>query len=276
MGAAIKSEVRKIFTTRLWWGLAVALAVLAALISAGFAALVGLDGGAEGGPEGGDNPFASMTIGTAQLIYNAGLIQNMTTLLPLAFGVLLITSEYRHKTISATLLATPKRTIVLLSKVVAVAVIGAVYAVIHSVSSIIGGGLVLTLVKNEPTLLGEPEVWRSLGVGVLAFILWTLLGFGFGMLVRNQIAAVLVAVGVGFIAHIALNIIFGVLEWTTAAKFIPGNLTAAMLVSSDPMAGGSSGSSPYLTWWVAGLVLAAYALAMAAAGAWRMSKQDIS
>ncbi|MFC7487758.1 ABC transporter permease subunit [Knoellia sp. CPCC 206453] len=274
MGNAIKSEIRKIFTTRLWWGLAIGLAILAALISAGFAALVGVEGA--GGPDDGNNPFGSMTIGTAQLIYNAGLIQNLTTLLPLALGVLLITSEYRHKTISSTLLATPKRSVVLLSKIAAVAVIGAVYAVIHAASSILGGALILTLVKNQPTMLGEPEVWRSLGVGVIAFILWILLGFGFGMLVRNQIAAVLLAVGVGFVAHIALNIIFGVLEWTTAAKFIPGNLTASMLVQSDPVAGGSSGPQPYFTWWVAGLILAGYALAMSIAGAWRMSRQDIS
>lgn len=274
MGSAIKSEIRKIFTTRLWWGMAIALAVLAALISAGFAALVGLEGAT--GPDEANNPFMTMTVGTAQLIYNAGLIQNLTTLIPLALGVLLITTEYRHKTITATLLATPGRTVVLFAKIAAVAVIGAVYAVIHAAASLLGGGLVLSLVKNQPTLLGEPEVWRSLGVGVIAFILWTLLGFGFGMLVQNQIAAVLVAVGVGFIAHIALNIIFGVLEWTTASKFIPGNLTTSMLVQSDPVAGGSTGPNPYFTWWVAALILTGYALVMSIAGAWRMSRQDIS
>ena len=101
MIAATRSEVRKIFTTRLWWGMAIGMAILAALISMGFAALVGTNMGDDPSADTG-NPFATLTIGTAQLIYNAGLIQNMTTLFP-GLGVLLITTEYRHKTITAIL-----------------------------------------------------------------------------------------------------------------------------------------------------------------------------
>ena len=120
MIAATRSEVRKIFTTRLWWGMAIGMAILAALISMGFAALVGTTMGDDPAADTG-NPFATLTIGTAQLIYNAGLIQNMTTLFPLALGVLLITTEYRHKTITATFLSTPNRWVVLISKLIAVA-----------------------------------------------------------------------------------------------------------------------------------------------------------
>lgn len=272
---AIKSEVLKIFTTRLWWGMAIGMALLAFGISAGFAALIGLDTGGTA-EEQAANPFAHLTVGTAQLIYNAGLVQNMTTLFPLALGVLLITSEYRHKTISATFLATPKRIVVLTSKVAAVAVIGAVYAVVHAVFSVGGGALVLSTAKHEPLFLGEPKVWESLGIGILAFIIWMLLGFGFGMLVRNQIAAVLIAVGVSFIAHIALNIIFSVLSWTTAAKFLPGNLTTAMLVTSDPTNGGAGTTQPYFTWWVAALILTGYAAILAGAGTYLTAKRDIT
>ena len=74
MTGAIRSEIRKVFTTRLWWGLALGMAVLAALISLGFAALVG-NSAMTGGDTSQGNPFARMTVGTAQLIYNAGLVQ---------------------------------------------------------------------------------------------------------------------------------------------------------------------------------------------------------
>ncbi len=279
MIGAIRSEIRKVFTTRLWWGLAIGMAVLAALIAMGFAALVGSqDMG--GGPEGAGNPFAVMSIGTAQLVYNAGLVQSMTTLFPLALGVLLITSEYRHKTISATFLSTPNRWTVLLSKMVAVGVIGTVYAVVHAAASLAGAVPILTLVKDVPTFLGEGEVWKSLGIGIIAFVVWTLFGFGFGMLIRNQIAAVLIAVGVAFVAQIALNIIFSVKEWWSAMKWIPGNLTSNMLITSDPTAGQATNpamaASSFGHWWQAALVLAAYAAVLALVGTFLTTRRDIS
>lgn len=280
MTGAIISEIRKIFSTRLWWGMALGMAVLAFGVSMGFAALVGLDTGSGGpGAEQG-NPFARMTVGTAQLIYNAGLVQNMTTLIPLALGVLLITTEYRHKTISATFLSTPNRWTVLVSKMIAVAVIGAVYAVVHAAASVAGGALILSLVKHQPTLLGDSEVLSSLGIGVIAFIVWTLFGFGFGMLVRNQVAAVLIAVGVGFIAHLALNIVFSIKHWYTAMKFIPGNLTSNMLVTSDPTAGQqvdpAAAAQYWDHWWQAALILAAYSIALAVVGSILTTRRDVT
>lgn len=280
MVGAVRSEIRKVFTTRLWWGMALGMAVLAAGISAGFAALVGLDtgqgqGGGGGGSDG--NPFAKMTVGTAQLIYNAGLVQSLTTLFPLALGVLLITGEYRHKTISATFLSTPRRWVVLVSKSIAVVVIGVVYAVVHAAASVGGGVLVLAGVKHVDTMLGNAEVWKSLGIGIVAFIIWTMFGFGFGMLVRNQIAAVLIAVGAAFFVQIALNILFAVKHWTTAAKFMPGNLTSGMLITSDPTAGSGQGSaSPYFNWWTSALVMIGYAAFLAVLGSVLTSRRDVT
>lgn len=276
MLGAVRAELRKVFTTRLWWGMALGMMGLAAAISAGFAALLGSTFAQN--PTTGVNPFAEMTTGTAQLIYNAGLVQNFTTLFPLALGVLLITTEFRHQTITATFLSTPRRWVVLVSKMVAVGVIGVVYAIAHAAASVVGGAGVIVLAKDAPTLLGEPEIWQSLGTGVVAFVVWTLLGFGFGMLVRNQVAAVLVAVGAALIGQIALNIIFSVTEWFTAATFLPGNLTTGMLVTSDPTAGqGAAGPQIYFDqWWVSALVLVGYALALAIGGAALTARRDIT
>lgn len=277
MRGAIRSEVRKIFSTRLWWGMALGMALLAAGISAGFSALVGTTFG-EGPNADAGNPFAQMTIGTAQLIYNAGLVQTFTTLFPLSLGVMLITTEYRHQTITATFLSTPRRWVVLVSKMVAVAVIAVVYAVVHAASSIAGGVAVLTLAKHTDTLLGEPQVWQSIGTGAVAFVVWTLLGFGFGMLVRNQIAAVLIAVGFTLVGQIALNIIFAVTQWYEAAKFLPGNLTSGMLITSDPTGGQADPStSVYFDhWWVSAIILSMYAVALAVAGAVLTTRRDVA
>lgn len=278
MIGAIRSEIRKVFTTRLWWGMGLGMALLAALIAMGFAALLGNADFDDGSGSG--NPFAAMTVGTAQLIYNAGIIQQMTILFPLAMGVLLITGEYRHKTISATFLSTPNRWVVLVSKMVAVAVTGALYAVLHAAASVAGAAPIIKFVKNQPTLLAEPKIWESLGIGILAFIIWMLLGFSIGMLIRNQIAAVLIAVGATFIIQIALNIIFTVKEWYSAMKWIPGNLTSNMLITSDPLAGQTvnpqTQAQYFDHWWQAALVLIAYAAALSIIGAWLTTRRDVS
>ena len=275
MGGAIVSEIRKVFTTRLWWAMLLGMVVLAGLISLGFAALVGTEFGED--PSTGVNPFAEMNVGVAQLIYNAGLIQNFTTLFPLALGVLLITSEYRHQTITATFLSTPRRWVVLVSKSVAVILIGVVYAVGHATASVAGGAAMLAG-KGEPTLLGDGEVWRSLGIGVLAFVVWTMLGYGFGMLVRNQVAAVLIAVGASLIGQIALNIIFAIADWTWAARWLPGNLTGGMLITVDPTGGAADpAAQPYFDhWWLSALILIGYTAVLAIVGSVLTARRDIT
>ncbi len=279
MIGAISSEIRKVFTTRLWWGMALGMAFLAALVSMGFAALVG-NTAATGGDSAQGNPFAKMTVGTAQLIYNAGLVQSLTTLIPLALGTLLITSEYRHKTISSTFLSTPNRWVVMATKMVAVAVIGAVYAVVHAAASISGATPILAWVKHEPTFLNDAEVWKSLGIGIIAFVVWTLFGFGIGMLIRNQIAAVMVGVGLAFVVQIALNIIFSVKEWYSAMKWIPGNLTSNMLITSNPVEGQQVDQAQLAQywdhWWQAALVLLLYAAALAVGGAFLTTRRDVT
>lgn len=280
MIGAIRSEIRKVFTTRLWWGMGLGMAVLAALIAMGFAALLGnaqMSGGDNGGQ---GNPFARLTIGTAQLIYNAGIVQQMTLLFPLALGVMLITGEYRHKTISATFLSTPNRWVVMLSKAVAVATTGALYAVVHAAASIAGAAPIIKFVKHQPTLLTEPKVWQSLGLGIVAFVVWMLFGFGVGMLVRNQIAAVLIAVGLAFIVQLVLNILFTVKHWYSAMKWVPGNLTTNMLITSDPTQGQNvdpaSQAQYFAHWWQAGLVLIVYAAALAIVGALLTTRRDVA
>lgn len=279
MIGAIRSEIRKIFTTKLWWGMALGMAVLAALVAMGFAALVGTD--QVGGPaDDQGNPFARMTVGTAQIVYNAGMVQSLTTLFPLTLGILLITTEYRHRTITATFLAVPNRWTVMVSKMAAVAVIGAIYAVVHGLASIAGGASILALVKEEPTLLGDAEVQKSLAIAVVAFMVWTLFGFGIGMLIRNQIAAVLIAVALAFLVQLALNIVFSIQEWWSAMKWIPGNLTTNMLITSDPTAGQTTDpaavAQSFEHWWQAAAVLSAYAIVLAVLGAFLTTRRDVS
>ncbi|RLV50318.1 ABC transporter permease [Nocardioides mangrovicus] len=271
MGGAIRAEVRKIFTTRLWWGLLLGLILVSGGVSALFASLVGTT---VAGRNPASNPFLIMTEGTAQLIYAGGFVYNLTPLFPLALGVILITQEFRHQTISATFLARPRRVELLLAKVVAVVIIGVVYGIVHDLAA--GGfGTLVLAIKGEPTFLGSSATWQTFAISLLTFVLWALLGFGFGLLVRNQLAAVFLALGIAFIAHIALSIVFSILNWTTPPKFLPDNLSVGMLVTHDPT-GGAGGASPYFSLWVNAAVFLGYAVVLSGLGSWLLSRRDIS
>ena len=102
MRAAVRSELLKFFTTRVWWGMAIALFVAGAAFALLFGILFTSETLAEqaGGPGGlptGDD------LQVANSVYTAGL--TVGYLLMLCIGVLQIGTEYRHKTLSATFLA---------------------------------------------------------------------------------------------------------------------------------------------------------------------------
>ena len=129
-------------------------------------------------------------------------------------------------------------------------------------------------------MLNEPKVWQSLGIGIIAFIIWMLLGFSVGMLIRNQIAAVLLAVGATFVIQIALSIIFTVKEWYSAMKWIPGQLTTNMVITSNPLAGQSvdpkSAAQYFDHWWQAAIVLIVYAAVLSVTGAFLTTRRDVT
>ncbi|MEO3935965.1 ABC transporter permease subunit [Dermatophilaceae bacterium Soc4.6] len=272
MVGAVRSELRKIFTTRLWWGMLIGVVIVGAGLSAAFAGLVSNDPGAASDQGG----FGANTAATMQAVLSAGFIVfSLTALFPLALGIILITQEFRHKTFTATVLTTPRRSVVVVSKILAIVVIAAVYAVVYDIASVAGGAGVLKA-RGLNTFVTDPEVVKTLLLMVMAFVVWALLGFGFGILVRNQIAAVLAGVGVTLILQLALNIVFSIKGWETALKFVPGNLTGSMLITSDSGGlNGPAGPAPF-SWWASALILVGYAAVMTVVGSVITARRDIT
>ena len=268
MTNAIKAEFRKFFTTRMWWGLAIAMFVA----GAGLAVLFGF---LFTQPQSAADAANGIPTGTpeqiANSVYTGGL--QVGYLLTLVIGIMQIGSEYRHKTITSTFLGTPKRARVMGAKVIALLGIGAIYGLISLAGSIIAGAIVLSARGFEafPTA----GVFRTLALGLLVLGLWALIGLGAGILIPNQVAALLISVGVAWIIEPIAGVLLGLWDWghDHIVPYLPTQASAAMV---NGVQQGGQDAAPTLAWWGGALVLAAYAAVLAGIGSLRTIRSDIS
>lgn len=263
MTRAVRSELRKFFTTRLWWGMGIAILLAGAAFSALFAFVFTSDvSRQDGAPTGTATQIASS-------VYTGGL--SIGYLLLLTVGVLQIGAEYRHKTITSTFLATPRRLRAMLAKVVALVVIGALYGLVSLVGSVSVGATVLSLKGQDA--FPDSSILRTLALSLLVLGLWALIGLGIGILIPNQVAALLIGVGVAWIVEPLIGFAMSFWEFGRehVAQFLPSSATNAMVnaVTNNP-------NEVRLEWWGGALTLAAYALVLAGFGIWRTVRSDVS
>ncbi len=265
MTAAIRSEFLKFFTTRLWWGMAIGIFVAGGLFAGFFGWALTSEASRKrpGAPQGDATQIANT-------VYTSGM--GVGYLLLLTIGVLMIGAEYRHKTITSTFLATPKRLQAMLAKVVALLVIGALYGLISIVSSVGVGATVLKLAGHDP--FPSSEVFRTMALSLLVLGLWGLIGLGVGILIKNQVAALLIGIGVAWIVEPVAGLLLGFWDFGAEhiVKYLPSQATSAVVNSVTQ--GGPQVAR--LEWWAGALVLAAYAAVLAGFGIWRTLREDVS
>lgn len=269
LATATRSEVTKQFSTSMWWILAIVLVAYVGSSAGGIAALVGMQqSGALG-----DTEALPLTGDVTGLLYS--FASSLGYVFALLVGALMTTGEIRHKTLTPTFLAVPKRGRVLVAKVVVGMFIGLLYGVIALISTVGPVALILALF-GEDTALGEADTWAMFGRILLALVLWTIIGVGLGALVRNQIAAVVgILVFTQFIEPIlrmAASFIEGLGD---IADYLPG-------AASDTLVGASFldlASAPGATtpeWWVGGITLAVYAVVFLLLGWLTSWRRDVA
>jgi len=269
MGGAVKAEFRKFFSTRMWWGMAIgvflagaAFALLFALFVAGSRAQ---GGGGSGGPRfpGLDNTAMVSTV------YTSGL--GLAYLLTLVVGVMSIGSEYRHKTITSTFLSTPRRVRVMVAKVTSLLGIGAFYGLVFLIGSVGVGGTAIAIKGFSPVPETGP-IARALALSLLVLGLWSLVGLGAGILIPNQVAAILIAVGAAWIVEPLLGFLLGLFSWgQTIVPYMPSQATSAMVGQVN-----TSSTVHLLSWWAGALVLVAYAAVLAGIGSMLTVRRDVT
>lgn len=169
-------------------------------------------------------------------------------------GVLLITSEYRFGTIRPTYLFTPKRPLVLASKVAAGAIAGVIFGVIGEGLGFAIGEVILSA-RGIPIALGGPSIALLILGTIASTALFGAFGVGLGAIIQNQVGSIITLLAWGFVVD---NLLFGLVP--VVGRFTPTSasdgfvgLTSPHLLS--PIAGGL-----VLTGWAGVLVLTGLAL----------------
>lgn len=164
MTTLLKAELLKLRTTRTFAALAATAVTLSLLLVALTAAL-----------QDDSDPRTLFT-------------SDFTRFFILLLGAIGMTGEWRHRTITSTVLAAPDRLRLLVAKTLSYSVAGVVLSLVVSVAIMLAGTLILSG-RGEPTLdaAGLADVlWRNLAV---AAVLGPL-GVCIGALLRNQVATV--------------------------------------------------------------------------------------
>ena len=182
-------------------------------------------------------------------------------LVTLVIGVLIMTSEFRHQTVTASLLSSPRRAELINAKAVTAALVGLLFGaatmIIVVAIGTLSGAMQLNLINGDVAL-------RGFGL-LLTYPLYALIGVGIGaLLARNQpLAVILPVLWLLWLEGFSMSAVgHGLLLWsiggTAAALQNAGNLPQVLPI------------------WLGGGVLLAYALLFLISGAVRVSRADIS
>lgn len=280
MRAALISEYRKFVTTRMWWVLLLTMGLYMVFLAAVMAFSFAIDpsGGGMGmggnGEVGGGDASEQLTLSPVALALTVyTLAPTLGYVFPVIIGAMSVTGEFRHMTITPTLLAEPRRSVVLGAKLIASIPIGFLYGLAGTLSTVGTGAAVLALMGKDP-MLTDPEVLRTLAFGVVALTVWAMVGVGFGAALKNQVVAIVVVIAFTQLVEPILRVALGLIDATTGVpKWLPGAAGEAITGSSFYSV---TGLNDLLSRWQGLVVLVGYGLVLAAIGRFTTLRRDIT
>jgi ABC-2 type transport system permease protein len=251
MTRLVRAEFTKLATTRLVYGVAAVMAAFGVLTVVANATTAGQQGNP---PLSADN-FPMLVAAPVRHTLLAGAA--------LLLGILGMTGEFRHHTVTQTFLVTPDRGRVVAAKLVAYPLAAIVLALATlAVTAAVATGW-LAAKGITPSLL-DARLGRVVGVALLGAGLCGLVGVGVAALVRNQVAAL---VGVVVWVLLVEGLLMSLLNAPSLGKWLPSAAAKAAITSP----GGAQ-----LSRLAGTLLLVGYALALALVGTRLVVRRDIT
>jgi ABC-2 type transport system permease protein len=246
----IRAELVKLRTTRMFYGSAL---TALAFIPVSLALAIQTAG----------QPGGSPALNTSRGIRHVMSAASAGTTVVLIIGILVMAGEFRHNTATSTFLVNPDRKRVVGAKLAASTLVGAALAAVASILTVAIATPWLAT-KNVHVTVLSADVGLVLLGAMLATALNAMVGVGLGSLIRNQTAAVAVALVWGLIVEgILVNFVPEIGRW------LPGGAVTALTGYSTPNHG-------LLPMWGAALLLTGYGLALAGAGIRFIAHRDIT
>jgi hypothetical protein len=200
--ALLAAELLKVRTVRSTWGYALAVLALAGLVTAGTI-----------GSESDERRSEPSFQGDLLLDGSAP-----ATVVALLLGIILVTNEFRHGTITPSLLVTPRRARLLSAKLLAGAAAGAALAAI-AIAVIAVTAAIWLGILDVPIELGTAA--KAAGRGLVAAAVAGVLGAAVGGAVHAQVAALVGALVWIFVAEPLVWVLLGLLDVGGAADYAP-------------------------------------------------------
>jgi ABC-2 type transport system permease protein len=193
-------------------------------------------------------------------------IAGLAPLFALVIGVIGVTTEFRHGTITPTLLVEPVRTRLMAAKLAAEVIVGLAlgalcYGLCAAVIAVILSG------RGIATGMNTSDWIEAVIGGAFATMLYAAVGLGVGALLRNQVGAIVVVLAWVFVIENLLGIIPGGFGDGIKKYGLSGVGSSLARTASDA---NRIGQVP------AGLLLLGYALVLVIAGTVVVRQRDVS
>ncbi|WP_238016834.1 ABC transporter permease subunit [Dactylosporangium sp. AC04546] len=210
-------------------------------------------------------------------VYTSG--QFFGLMLVMLMAILLITNEFYHQTATATFLATPKRTKVIVAKLVTASIMGFGFWLLTTVISVIVGMLFFSS-EGVGNSLSHWTAQQAILLNLLVYVLWAIFGIGIGVLLRSQLGATITAAVVYTIGTYAALIVLALIheylikeDWVfESAVYIPP-LASQHVVGSLASQLGDTDLPPR---WAGAVVLIAWAVILGTIGTLITRKRDVA
>jgi ABC-2 type transport system permease protein len=196
---------------------------------------------------------------------NLATTAGFSTWFALLFGILLMTGEYRHGTITPTFLTSPRRERVLTAKVVVAALAGALLAALALLVAVAIG--IPWLSARDVSVSASDVMTNGLAL-LVSGAFWGALGVGVGALLRNQVLAVVLALVWVFLGEALVGGLFSLAGADAVANYLPQAALGA-LIGADV-----ADDAPHRL--VAGAVALAYVVGTALLAFFVTIKRDIT
>jgi hypothetical protein len=215
MTRALRSELWKLRTARLPWGLLGINAALTLLHQLLFDSNAGGTGHAS-------IPSLATRAGQSQAITAPAEVLLLATVI----GIIIASGEFRHRTATATYLAIPDRAQVLGAKLGAAAAIGLVCGLVGAATATILG-LAFVAGSGHALILGAATIFRYAVGGAIGAAVLAAGGVAVGTLIRSQVGAIIAIFIWGFVVEQSVGGVYSVVQ-----RYLPYTAAAGLAGST--------------------------------------------